>query len=197
MAPYGSSSTLDWNLSSIDPAHATRNAGQVSTAMQEPKPNTRWRDVGPVTIKVDRRAAIHGKMKRQHDERQRRRNEAIHPAQAFPVPQARDDRDDGRAPSHDPLREPLEQPGMHGQARGAGIAPAAAATMRAPPRHGSSLTSASRLHARGNSSEAPEKGATGEQRKLAITIKQTNSFRRLFVLPGDLAYTARDSNQEN
>lgn len=63
---------------------------------------------------------------------------------------------------------------MHGQAWGATIAPAAA-TMRAPPWHGS-LTSAARLHARENrqeSSEAPQKG-DGEQKKLAITIKQAN-----------------------
>lgn len=85
MAPYGSSSTLDRNLSSTDPAHATttRNPRQVSTAMQAPKPNTGV-ETPARTFKVDRRAAIHGKMKRQHDERQRRRNEAIHPANPFP-----------------------------------------------------------------------------------------------------------------
>jgi hypothetical protein len=39
------------------------------------------------TFKVDRRAAIHGEMKRQRDERYPRRTEAIHPAHA---PLARD-----------------------------------------------------------------------------------------------------------
>jgi hypothetical protein len=83
MAPYGSSSTLDWNLSSIDPAHATGNARQVSRTMQAPKPCTGG-ETQARTFKVDRRAAIHAKMKRQHDERQRRRDEAIHPPHASP-----------------------------------------------------------------------------------------------------------------
>uniref|UniRef100_A0A0A9FPG1 Uncharacterized protein n=1 Tax=Arundo donax TaxID=35708 RepID=A0A0A9FPG1_ARUDO len=84
-------------------------------------------------FKVDRRAAIHGEVERQPDERHPRRNEAIHPAHPFFL-QARDERETtSKAPSHDPLREPLEQSRMHGQRRGpAAIAPAAA-TIRAPP----------------------------------------------------------------
>jgi len=168
--------------------------------MQAPKPNTGV-ETPARTFKVDRRAAIHGEMKRQHDERQRRRrNEAIHPAHPFPVPQARDDRDGGRAPSHDRLREPLEQPGMHGQARGAGIAPAAATTMRAPPpRHGS-LTSASRLHARGKTAQRRQKKGDGGAEETCNHHKAQSKQRALapfflFCLT-NFAYTARDSNQE-
>ena len=129
-------------------------------------------------------------MKRQHDERQRRRrNEAIHPAHPFPVPQARDDRDGGRAPSHDRLREPLEQPGMHGQARGAGIASAAATTMRAPPpRHGS-LTSASRLHARGKTAQRRQKKGDGGAEETCNHHKAKSKQRALapffFVFPDE------------
>jgi hypothetical protein len=85
---------------------------------------------------------------------------------------ASDDLDDGEASSRDPLRQPLEPPGMHGQARGAGIAPAVAAgTTRAPPRpRRGSLAYASRLRAtrkqtgrNRNRSEAPEKGRRGAE----------------------------------
>lgn len=73
---------------------------------------------------------------------------------------------------------------MHGQARGAGIAPAAAAgTTRAPPRRGS-LAYASRLRATGNKQAGTETGTgqrrqkkgDGERRELAITIKRTKQL---------------------
>jgi hypothetical protein len=77
MAACGSSSTLDWNLSSAHPAHATSNANRVSVQAQPPKLNTGG--APPVhTFKVDCRAAIQGEVNRQRDERYPPRTEAIH-----------------------------------------------------------------------------------------------------------------------
>jgi hypothetical protein len=87
MAPCGSSSTLDWNLSSAHPAHATSNAHRVSVQAQPPKLNTGG--APPVhTFKVDCRAAIHGEVNRQRDERYPPRTEAIHSVHS---PLARDE----------------------------------------------------------------------------------------------------------
>lgn len=40
--------------------------------MQEPKPNISGETAPAGTFEVDRRAAVHGEMKRQHEKRQRR-----------------------------------------------------------------------------------------------------------------------------